>query len=86
MSQETILITGAAGGVGSAARTAISILLEQGHRVRAMVRKPDARADALRDMGADIVVADMLDIIAVRAAMQRCSVVKKRCQTTQRNE
>src|SRR5499427_7105840 len=75
MSQETILITGAAGGIGSNARTAIRILLEQGHRVRAMVRKQDARADALRDMGAEVVVADMLDIVAVRAAMQGCSVV-----------
>ena len=75
MSQETILVTGAAGGVGSTAHTAIAILLEQRHRVRAMVRKLDARADTLRDMGAEIVVADMLDIIAVRAAMQSCSVV-----------
>ncbi|HEX9255894.1 MAG TPA: NAD(P)H-binding protein, partial [Candidatus Angelobacter sp.] len=75
MSQETILITGAAGGVGSTARTAIAVLLEQGHRVRAMVRKLDARADALRDLGAEVVVADMLDIAAVRAAMQGCSVV-----------
>jgi uncharacterized protein YbjT (DUF2867 family) len=75
MSQETILVTGAAGGVGSTAHTAIATLLEQGDRVRAMVRKLDARADKLRDMGAEIVVADMLDIIAVRAAMQGCSVV-----------
>src|SRR5215470_18029099 len=75
MSQETILVTGAAGGVGSNARTAIRILLEQSHRVRAMVRKQDARADALSDMGAEVVVADMLDIVAVRAAMQGCSVV-----------
>src|SRR5882672_11435358 len=75
MSKETILVTGAAGSVGSNARTAITILLEQGHRVRAMVRKLDARADTLRDMGAEVVVADMLDIIAVRAAMQGCSVV-----------
>src|SRR5262245_25141702 len=72
MSQETILVTGA---VGSTAHVAIGILLEQGHRVRAMVRKLDARADALRDMGAEVVVADMLDIVAVRAAMQGCSVV-----------
>src|SRR4030095_14078166 len=55
--------------------TAIGILREQGHRVRGMVRTLDARADALRDMGAEVVVADMLDIIAVRAAMQGCSVV-----------
>src|SRR5215475_5072618 len=75
MSQETILVTGAAGGVGSTARAAIGILLEQGHRVRAMVRKLDARADALRDQGAEVVVADMLDIVAVRAAMQGCSVL-----------
>src|SRR5215471_8802736 len=75
MSQENILVTGAAGAVGSTARVAIGILLEQGHRVRAMVRKLDARADSLRDMGAEIVVADMLDLIAVRAAVQGCSVV-----------
>ena len=75
MPRETILVTGAAGSVGSTARTAITILLERGHRIRAMVRKLDARADTLRDMGAEVVVADMLDIIGVRAAMQECSVV-----------
>jgi uncharacterized protein YbjT (DUF2867 family) len=75
MSQETLLVTGAAGGVGSTARVAIAILLEQGHRVRAMVRKLDARADMLRDLGAEVVVADMLDIVAVRAATRGCSVV-----------
>jgi uncharacterized protein YbjT (DUF2867 family) len=75
MSPKTILVTGAAGSTGSTARAAIAILLEQGHRVRAMVRKLDARADTLRDIGAEVVVADMLDIVAVRAAMQGCSVV-----------
>src|SRR4029077_12910335 len=75
MSQETILVTGAAGSVGSTARVAIGLLLEQGHRVRAMVRKLDVRADALRDLGAEVVVADMLDIVAVRAAMQGCAAV-----------
>jgi uncharacterized protein YbjT (DUF2867 family) len=75
MSQETILVTGAAGGVGSTARVAVAILLEQGHRARAMVRKLDARADGLRDLGAEVVVADILDIVAVRAAMRGCSVV-----------
>lgn len=75
MSQETILVTGAAGGVGSTGHMAIATLLEGGHRVRAMVRTLDARADTLRDMGAEVVVADMLDIIGVRAAMQGCSVM-----------
>ena len=40
-----------------------------------MMRKLDARADSLRDLGAEIVVADMLDLIAVRAAMQDRSLV-----------
>jgi uncharacterized protein YbjT (DUF2867 family) len=75
MSQEAILVTGAAGSVGSTARVAIAILLGQGHCVRAMVRKLDARSDMLRELGAEIVVADMLDIVAVRAAMRGCSVV-----------
>src|SRR5215470_18292668 len=75
MSEETILVTGAAGGIGSTGRVAIGILLEQGRRVRAMVRKRDARSDALRDLGAEVMVADMLDIVAVRAAMQGCSVL-----------
>jgi nucleoside-diphosphate-sugar epimerase len=46
MFHETILVTGAAGGVGSTAHTAIATLRAQGHRVRAMVRKLDARARA----------------------------------------
>src|SRR6185312_1116044 len=75
MPPKAILVTGAAGSVGSTAQTAIATLLEQGHPVRAMVRKLDARADRLRDMGAEVVVADMLDLIAVRAAMQGCSVM-----------
>ena len=75
MPEDTILVTGAAGSIGSTAQTAIATLLEAGHRVRAMVRKLDGRADSLRDMGAEVVVADMLDIIAVRAAMQGCPVV-----------
>jgi uncharacterized protein YbjT (DUF2867 family) len=40
-----------------------------------MVRTLDARADLLRDLGAEVVVADMLDVVAVRAAMRGCSVV-----------
>jgi uncharacterized protein YbjT (DUF2867 family) len=75
MSARDILVTGAAGSVGSTAQAAIAALRQQGHRVRAMVRKLDARVDALRDMGAEVVVADMLDIIAVRAAMEGCSSV-----------
>jgi uncharacterized protein YbjT (DUF2867 family) len=70
-----ILVTGAAGGVGSTAREAIRILLSKGRRVRAMVRAVDERAESLKKMGAEVVVADLLDIIAVRDAMQGCAVV-----------
>lgn len=75
MSTETILVTGAAGSVGATSREVIRLLLAQGRTVRAMVRTLDARADALRAMGAEVVVADMLDIVAVRAAMRGCAVV-----------
>jgi uncharacterized protein YbjT (DUF2867 family) len=75
MSTETILVTGAAGSVGATSREVIRLLLAQGRTVRAMVRTLDARADALRAMGAEVVVADMLDIVAVRAAMRGCAAV-----------
>src|SRR5215471_6264377 len=75
MFEGIILVTGAAGGVGSTGQTAIATLLQQGRRVRAMVRKLDARADKLIEAGADVVVADLLDIIAVRAAIKGCSVL-----------
>ncbi|HTO48234.1 MAG TPA: NAD(P)H-binding protein [Burkholderiales bacterium] len=79
MSPETILVTGAAGSTGSTARVAVVILLEQGHRVRAMVRTLEPRADRLRDLGAEVVVADMLDIVGVRAAMRACQARSAGC-------
>jgi nucleoside-diphosphate-sugar epimerase len=70
-----ILVTGAAGGVGSTSREVIRILLSKGRRVRAMVRAMDERAESLKEIGAEVVVADLLDIVAVREAMQGCAVV-----------
>lgn len=74
-SQNRILVTGAAGGVGSNAREAVRILLEQGRQVRALVHREDDRAAALRAMGAEVVVADLLDIATLHAAMEGCGVV-----------
>jgi uncharacterized protein YbjT (DUF2867 family) len=51
-----ILVTGAAGRVGGVGRTITEQLLKQGKLVRAMVRNDDERAQALRDMGAEVVV------------------------------
>ena len=46
-----ILVTGAAGDVGGIGRNVTAMLLAKGHRVRAMVRREDARAEALRLVG-----------------------------------
>ena len=57
-----ILVTGAAGRVGAVGRTVTELLLKQGKAVRAMVRNEDERAQALRDMGAEVVVGNLLDL------------------------
>ena len=41
-----ILVTGAAGAVGGIGRTLTELLLARGHKVRALVRREDERADA----------------------------------------
>jgi len=60
-----ILITGATGKTGA---FAVSGLLEQGHEVRALVHRDDARAERLAESGAEVVVGDLLDLDAVTAA------------------
>jgi uncharacterized protein YbjT (DUF2867 family) len=60
--ENPILVTGAAGRVGAIGRTVTELLLKQGKPVRAMVRKEDDRAQALRDMGAEVVIGDLLDL------------------------
>ncbi|MBB5058081.1 uncharacterized protein YbjT (DUF2867 family) [Granulicella aggregans] len=65
-----ILVTGATGDTG---RPTVKLLLEKGHRVRAMVRKEDERADALRKLGAEVVVGNFLDLNEIRAAIKGVS-------------
>jgi len=67
-----ILVTGAAGRVGGIGRTVTELLSKQGRAVRAMVRKDDERAQALRDMGAEVVVGDLLDLDSVHRAVAGC--------------
>jgi uncharacterized protein YbjT (DUF2867 family) len=64
-----ILVTGAAGRTGAIGRTVTELLLKQGKAVRAMVRKEDARAKALRDMGAEVVVGNLLDLDSMHKAI-----------------
>src|SRR5258708_36459199 len=56
-----ILVTGAPGQLGAVGRTVVGLLLERGLRVRALVRREDDRAAALRAAGADVVVGDLLE-------------------------
>jgi uncharacterized protein YbjT (DUF2867 family) len=70
-----ILITGAAGDVGAIGRTLTRILCERGFPVRALVRKEDERAEALRAMGADVVQGDLLDLLAMHRAIEGCGRV-----------
>lgn len=60
-----VLVTGATGRIGSAVTAQ---LLDKGVTTRAMVHRDDARSARLRDLGAEVVVADMFDIQQVSAA------------------
>ena len=70
MTDKTILITGATGATGG---YAIEALLERSVKIRALVRKDDDRAAALRAKGVEIVIGDLLEIDDVRAAMEGVS-------------
>jgi uncharacterized protein YbjT (DUF2867 family) len=67
MADPLYLISGATGTTG---RVAVTALRHAGKRVRALVHKEDARAEALREQGAEIVVGELLDLDQVRAAME----------------
>ena len=73
--ESPILITGAAGRVGAVGRTVTELLLKQGHAVRAMVRQDDERGRALRDMGAEVVVGDLLDLDSMHRAIAGCETM-----------
>lgn len=69
-STPSYLITGAGGGVGGVSRLVVEQLLNQGEAVRAMVHRDDPRADALRALGANVVVGDLTNPVDVAAAMR----------------
>jgi uncharacterized protein YbjT (DUF2867 family) len=68
---QPILIAGAAGGAqGSTGRQIAALLLDKAIPVRAFVHKLDARSDALRELGAEVVQGDLLDPVSVRASLK----------------
>lgn len=65
-----ILVTGAAGQLGGVGRAVVALLLERGLPVRALVRREDDRAAALRAAGAEVVVGDLLEPADVYRVVQ----------------
>src|SRR6185369_589768 len=68
----SILVTGAAGQLGSVGHTVTGLLLDRGFSVRAMVRREDERAASLRAAGAQVVVGDLLEPADVYGAASGC--------------
>src|SRR6195952_3745537 len=67
-----ILVTGAAGAVGGIGRTLTEFLLASGHKARALVRREDERAAALRRLGAEVVEGDLTDLASMHRAIAGC--------------
>src|ERR1700675_4483515 len=67
-----ILVTGAAGAVGGIGRNLTEFLLARGHKVRALVRREDERAEALRRLGAAGVEGDLTDPASIHRAIGGC--------------
>ena len=70
--EQPILVTGAAGRIGSVGRLLAELLLSKGFQVRAQVRADDDRASALRALGAEVVVGDLLELDAAHRAIEGC--------------
>ncbi|KAF3890838.1 SDR family NAD(P)-dependent oxidoreductase [Tolypothrix bouteillei VB521301] len=68
-----ILVTGAAGDIGAIGRHLTAMLLAKGHKVRALVRREDERADALRQLGAEVVQGDLTDLASMHRAIEGCT-------------
>src|SRR5882724_9103861 len=68
----SILVTGAAGQLGAVGRTVTGLLLDRGLPVRAMVRREDDRAAALRSAGAEVVIGDLLEPAHVHRVVSGC--------------
>src|SRR5215813_3775279 len=68
-----ILVTGAAGAVGAIGRNLSAMLVAKGHKVRALVRREDERAGALRRLGAEVVQGDLTDLASMHRAIEGCA-------------
>src|SRR4029077_8645666 len=67
MTEPIYLLTGVTGATGGAAARE---LRKQGRRVRGLVHKDDARAEALRMLGVETIIGDLLALVCCRRAME----------------
>jgi uncharacterized protein YbjT (DUF2867 family) len=49
------------------------MLLAKGHKVRALVRREDRRAQGLRQLGAEVMQGDLTDLTAMHRAIEGCA-------------
>jgi len=67
-----ILVTGAAGNIGSVGFKIVQILREKDLPVRAMVRKLDKRSEELAKLGAEVVVGDFTVLSDLHRVISGC--------------
>ena len=67
-----ILVTGAAGRLGGVGGTIVELLRRRGLPVRALVHREDERAEALRAIGAEVVVGDLTRAGDMARALAGC--------------
>jgi NAD(P)H dehydrogenase (quinone) len=67
-----IAVAGAAGRIGGVGRTVVELLRQRNLPVRALVRREDERATALRATGAEVVIGDLTRAADVARALAGC--------------
>ena len=66
MVRQKFLVTGATGTTGV---HAVELLLARGHQVRALAHREDDRSKQLQELGAEVVIGDLLKLNDVRLAL-----------------
>ncbi|MBO0742429.1 MAG: NAD(P)H-binding protein [Hyphomicrobiaceae bacterium] len=67
MAQKKFLVTGATGATGG---HTVEELLARGHQVRALAHREDDRSKRLQELGAEVVIGDLLKLNEVRLALR----------------